>query len=201
MSPAVPHCGYLLRSEQEHCVVSSRRLPACLPALEWLRRVCRPPCGLRDAHSLPGSRPRLAICRSAALATNVASLNTVCCTVSRPLVSSRPRSCSVELWARNLQHGASPCRFRSVLALALAHSCFAASLVSPRGCLRDPPARALLLPWPTRFVSQSPLNESYLVDPASSHMLVSKIKPCMSKFTLFHGETANGSLNQSRFLR
>jgi hypothetical protein len=24
--------------------------------------------------------------------------------------------------------------------------------------------------------------ESYLVDPASSHMLVSKIKPCMSKF-------------------
>ncbi len=45
------------------------------------------------------------------------------------------------------------------------------------------------------------LVESYLVDPASSHMLVSKIKPCMSKFTLFHGETANGSLNQSRFLR
>ena len=43
--------------------------------------------------------------------------------------------------------------------------------------------------------------ESYLVDPASSHMLVSKIKPCMSKFTLSHGETANGSLNQSRFLR
>ena len=42
---------------------------------------------------------------------------------------------------------------------------------------------------------------SYLVDPASSHMLVSKIKPCMSKFTLSHGETANGSLNQSRFLR
>ena len=43
--------------------------------------------------------------------------------------------------------------------------------------------------------------DSYLVDPASSHMLVSKIKPCMSKFTLSHGETANGSLNQSRFLR
>ena len=44
-------------------------------------------------------------------------------------------------------------------------------------------------------------DDSYLVDPASSHMLVSKIKPCMSKFTLSHGETANGSLNQSRFLR
>ena len=30
---------------------------------------------------------------------------------------------------------------------------------------------------------QSPSEESsYLVDPASSHMLVSKIKPCMSKY-------------------
>ena len=27
-----------------------------------------------------------------------------------------------------------------------------------------------------------PLSDSYLVDPASSHMLVSKIKPCMSKY-------------------
>jgi hypothetical protein len=26
------------------------------------------------------------------------------------------------------------------------------------------------------------LDSSYLVDPASSHMLVSKIKPCMSKY-------------------
>ena len=42
---------------------------------------------------------------------------------------------------------------------------------------------------------------SYLVDPASSHMLVSKIKPCMSKYILLHGETANGSLNQLWFLR
>jgi hypothetical protein len=25
-------------------------------------------------------------------------------------------------------------------------------------------------------------SDSYLVDPASSHMLVSKIKPCMSKY-------------------
>jgi hypothetical protein len=37
---------------------------------------------------------------------------------------------------------------------------------------------------------------SYLVDPASSHMLVSKIKPCMSKYKRLYGETANGSLNQ-----
>lgn len=32
-------------------------------------------------------------------------------------------------------------------------------------------------------------------------MLVSKIKPCMSKYKLLHSETANGSLNQSGFLR
>ena len=36
----------------------------------------------------------------------------------------------------------------------------------------------------------------YLVDPASSHMLVSKIKPCMSKYKPLYGETANGSLYQ-----
>ena len=35
-----------------------------------------------------------------------------------------------------------------------------------------------------------------LVDPASSHMLVSKIKPCMSQYKLLSGETANGSLKQ-----
>ena len=38
--------------------------------------------------------------------------------------------------------------------------------------------------------------DSYLVDPASSHMLVSKIKPCMSKYKHLYCETANGSLNQ-----
>ena len=37
---------------------------------------------------------------------------------------------------------------------------------------------------------------SYLVDPASNHMLVSKIKPCMSKYKRLYGETANGSLYQ-----
>ncbi len=43
--------------------------------------------------------------------------------------------------------------------------------------------------------------DSYLVDPASSHMLVSKIKPCMSKYKLLHSETANGSLDQLIFIR
>ncbi|KAG9438831.1 hypothetical protein H6P81_021236 [Aristolochia fimbriata] len=50
--------------------------------------------------------------------------------------------------------------------------------------------RALLL---RRRVSRG----CYLVDPASSHMLVSKIKPCMCKYEQIQtAETANGSLNQ-----
>ena len=47
-----------------------------------------------------------------------------------------------------------------------------------------------------RFVCSS-IN---LVDPASSHMLVSKIKPCMSQYQLLHGNTANGSLKQFLFI-
>ena len=43
-------------------------------------------------------------------------------------------------------------------------------------------------PWVGSFTN--------LVDPASSHMLVSKIKPCMSQYKLLYGETANGSLKQ-----
>ena len=35
------------------------------------------------------------------------------------------------------------------------------------------------------FLKKSRNLTSYLVDPASSHMLVSKIKPCMSKFKRF----------------
>ena len=42
--------------------------------------------------------------------------------------------------------------------------------------------------------------DSYLVDSASSHMLVSKIKPCMSKYKQLYRETANGSLNQLSFI-
>ena len=50
------------------------------------------------------------------------------------------------------------------------------------------------------FIGLFSITESYLVDPDSNHMPVSEINPCMSKFTLFHGETANGSLNHFRFL-
>ena len=42
--------------------------------------------------------------------------------------------------------------------------------------------------------------DRYLVDPASGHMLVSKIKPCMSKHEPNNGEAANGSLQQPLFL-
>ena len=41
--------------------------------------------------------------------------------------------------------------------------------------------------------------ERYLVDPASGHMLVSKIKPCMSKHEPINGEAANSSLQQPLF--
>jgi hypothetical protein len=44
------------------------------------------------------------------------------------------------------------------------------------------------------------VQDSYLVDSASSHMLVSKIKPCMSKYKHSYCETANGSLNQLSFI-
>ena len=40
------------------------------------------------------------------------------------------------------------------------------------------------LPFGLVCSSHSSLHGSYLVDPASSHMLVSKIKPCMSKYKL-----------------
>ncbi len=40
-----------------------------------------------------------------------------------------------------------------------------------------------------------------LVDPASSYMLVSKIKPCMSKYKQIKSETAKGSLYQLWFHR
>ena len=59
-----------------------------------------------------------------------------------------------------------------------------------------------------RFSARFPCREprrlagqrSYLVDPASSHMLVSKIKPCMSKYKQLYRETANGSLNKLSFI-
>ena len=63
----------------------------------------------------------------------------------------------------------------TLLSLHLLPACYATGL--------------LLLPWavPTFLadlcrLDRHVLPSSYLVDPASSHMLVSKIKPCMSKY-------------------
>ena len=67
---------------------------------------------------------------------------------------------------------------------SLVDSCFMAAELCAAGLLTqsaDAPVRWLC---------------TNLVDPASSHMLVSKIKPCMSQYKLLYGETANGSLKQ-----
>jgi hypothetical protein len=92
--------------------------------------------------------------------------------------------------------------------------------VGPIGSLesaRGASARAVLSRWVRRFsVPRSltirvfleespgppagPVHDSYLVDSASSHMLVSKIKPCMSKYKQLYRETANGSLYQLSFI-
>ena len=58
------------------------------------------------------------------------------------------------------------------------------------------------LRWPARGAPSGALQayDCYLVDSASSHMLVSKIKPCMSKYKHLYRETANGSFNQLSFI-
>ena len=77
----------------------------------------------------------------------------------------------------------------------------ASALSAPSGCVAE---IAFATPLYVRFTHASCGRTSVmvrakscnLVDPASSHMLVSKIKPCMSKYKLLYGETANGSLKQ-----
>ena len=67
-------------------------------------------------------------------------------------------------------------------------SCFMAAELRVSGLLKQ------LAGAPFRWLRTN------LVDPASSHMLVSKIKPCMSQYKLLYGETANGSLKQLQFI-
>lgn len=67
---------------------------------------------------------------------------------------------------------------------------------APSGLTNFHPFRGV---WPAVVELARPkcgVQDSYLVDSASSHMLVSKIKPCMSKYKHLYRETANGSLNQ-----
>ena len=86
---------------------------------------------------------------------------------------------------------------RSLAARCLAH---------PRRGGLEPALRrlpALYFPLSRGLVparSRAQVEDCYLVDSASSHMLVSKIKPCMSKYKQLYRETANGSLNQLSFI-
>ena len=53
------------------------------------------------------------------------------------------------------------------------------------------------LDWSSRIERDKSAIERYLVDPASSHMLCSRIKPCMSKYEhVLYCETADSSLYQ-----
>ena len=78
----------------------------------------------------------------------------------------------------------------------------ASALSAPSGCVAEIAFRnsiVCLVHEPSAAVAPSVMvraKSCNLVDPASSHMLVSKIKPCMSKYKLLYGETANGSLKQ-----
>ena len=59
---------------------------------------------------------------------------------------------------------------------------------------------SVVRPWVLAVAFASMGIERNLVDPASSHMLVSKIKPCMSRYKLLYGKTVNGSLKQLQFI-
>ena len=117
-------------------------------------------------------------------------------------VSERPRGvCRLRLSARFDAVVRGPCCYRNARPRVPPRAARAARRKGGEGVVCGRPGKPAdtsrnCSPAPTE-VAQS----SYLVDPASSHMLVSKIKPCMSKYTPLHGETANGSLNQLWFLR
>ena len=56
-------------------------------------------------------------------------------------------------------------------------------------------------PWRAGPGGRAAADGTYLVDPASSHMLVSKAKPYTCKHRPPHGEAANGSLDRLQFIR
>ena len=60
----------------------------------------------------------------------------------------------------------------------------------------EPPPAPQSVGIASSYGSSCVVKDSNLVDPASSHTLVSKIKPCMSKYNSLYGKTANGSLYQ-----
>ena len=93
------------------------------------------------------------------------------------------------------------CEFRNAVGSSCGSSLWGSALwrLSAFGCLTV----CQTIVGGKRGASQLPFRRwpnINLVDPASSHMLVSKIKPCMSQYKLLHGETANGSLKQLSFI-
>ena len=64
---------------------------------------------------------------------------------------------------------------------------------------REGKIKEIIDPKETVYGQYKDKSSTYLVDPASGHMLVSKIKPCMSMHKPINGEAANGSLQQPLF--
>ena len=81
------------------------------------------------------------------------------------------------------------CHFNCVLMVALLSISLAPLIASPLGSFG-----VLAVAFASVGIERN------LVDPASSHMLVSKIKPCMSRYKLLYGKTVNGSLKQLQFI-
>ncbi len=111
------------------------------------------------------------------------------CTVSQSservlMVCPRRSICSIDFtwWQRMGRR----CPLLSPVGIMCSRVCKLLSLVVARGhtceMRRQPPVR-----WqPSGTVRVHRCPDSYLVDPASSHMLVSKTKPCMSKYKRFY---------------
>ena len=81
-----------------------------------------------------------------------------------------------------------------VFAPLCAHAAFTLSRACGRAHARRSVGAVRLTPACARQPRRH--HDRNLVDPASSHTLVSKIKPCMSKYKHLYRETANGSLYQ-----
>ena len=85
--------------------------------------------------------------------------------------------------------------------LSYRYSKLGESLYSTRGRAAGRAHAPVRAPWAGRGGSARAADGTYLVDPASSHMLVSKAKPCTCKHRPPHGEAANGSLDRLQFIR
>ena len=84
---------------------------------------------------------------------------------------------NVERWRDGVELGSLLCVYGSVVV------CLQFCLVRNFGCLLRILKSLPLVSFEGLLMDVlQRLPDSYLVDPASSHMLVSKIKPCMSKY-------------------